>query len=235
MIRDPRMRAPSNRDLLLPYALPYLAYVGIDAAFGGWLGRAGVYALRLVVVTALLAWGWRRYRTLLGPRSAAGSVGIGALAGLAGTALWVALSWPFIGPGGEAWSELDWALRLIGSSILPPVFEELLMRGWLLGLVVAWQRARRAGSERPLDAALDLHSANELEPGAWTWLALAVSSLVFAAGHAPAHWLAALAYGLLMCGLWIGRRDLVSCVAAHATTNLTLACYVRASGNWALW
>jgi len=229
------MRAPSNRDLLLPYALPYLVYVGIDAACGGWLGRAGVYALRLVVVPALLVWGWRRYRTLLGPRSAAGSVGVGALAGLAGTALWVALTWPFIGPGGEAWSELDWALRLIGSSTLPPVFEELLMRGWLFGVAVEWERARRDAAPRPLERALDERSVHELEPGAWTWSALAISSAIFAAGHAPAHWLAAFAYGLVMCGLWIGRRDLVSCVAAHATTNLVLALYVRASGNWALW
>jgi hypothetical protein len=229
------MTAPSNRDLLLPYALPYLAYVAIDAAFGEWLGRAGVYALRLVVVTALLAWGWRSYRALRGPGSPAVSVLVGALAGLAGTALWVALSWPFIGPGGEPWTDLDWAMRLIGSTALPPVFEELLMRGWLLGMVVAWQRARASGAEHPLDAALDEHSANELEPGAWSGLAVAVSSGVFAVGHSLAHWPAALAYGLLMCGLWIGRRDLVSCIAAHATTNLVLALYVRASGNWALW
>jgi hypothetical protein len=229
------MRPPSNRDLLLPYALPYLAYVGIDAALGGWLGRTGVYALRLVAVTALLTWGWRRYQPFSGPLSASRSVGIGILAGLAGTALWVALAWPFIGPGGQAWSELDWGLRLIGSTGLPPVFEELLMRGWLLGVAVEWERARRAGAERPLERALDERSVHVLEPGAWTWSAIAISSGVFALGHAPAHWPAALAYGLLMCGLWIGRRDLVSCVAAHATTNLVLALYVRASGNWALW
>jgi hypothetical protein len=235
MIRAHRMRAPSNRDLLLPYALPYLAYVGIDAAFGAWLGRAGVYALRLIAVPALLAWGWRRYRPLVGPRSVATSVLVGALAGLAGTALWVGLSWPFIGPGGEAWGDLDWALRLIGSSALPPVFEELLMRGWVLGVAVEWVRARRAGIGRPLEVALDERSLNDLEPGAWTPLAVAVSTLVFSVGHAPAQWPAAFAYGLLMCGLWIGRRDLVSCVAAHATTNGVLACYVRASGNWALW
>jgi membrane protease YdiL (CAAX protease family) len=155
---------------------------------------------------------------------------------VAGTALWIALSWPFIGPGGEAWGELDWAMRALGSSLLPPVFEELLMRGWVLGVAVEWDRARRApGARRALDQALDERSVHELEPGAWTPLALALSSALFALGHAPAHWPAAFAYGLLMCGLWIARRDLVSCVAAHATTNLVLALWVRASGNWALW
>jgi membrane protease YdiL (CAAX protease family) len=229
------MRAPSNRDLLLPYALPYLVYVAIDAAFGDGLGRAGVYALRLVAIPALLAWGWRRYQSLRGPRSAAHSAGIGALAGAMGTVLWVGLAWPFIGPGGEPWNDLDWALRLAGSALLPPLFEELLMRGWLLGTAVQWERARREGLARPLDAALDQRSIHDLEPGAWTPLAVVLSSAVFALGHAPGHWPAAFAYGLLMSALWIARRDLVSCVAAHATTNLILGCYVRASSNWALW
>jgi hypothetical protein len=227
--------APSNRDLLLPYALPYLAYVGIDAALGSALGRAGTYGARLVVVSALLAWGWRRYRPLRGPRSLAGSIGVGAAAGLAGTVLWVALAWPWIGPGGEPWSELDWAMRGIGSSALPPLFEELLMRGWVLGVAVQWERAWREGRSHSLEVALDERSISDLEPGAWTPLAVALSSAIFALGHAPAHWPAAAAYGLLMCGLWIARRDLVSCVAAHATTNAVLAGYVRASGNWALW
>jgi membrane protease YdiL (CAAX protease family) len=62
-----------------------------------------------------------------------------------------------------------------------------------------------------------------------------VSSVAFALGHAPAQWLAASAYGLLMAGLWIVRRDLVAPITAHATTNLVLYLYVYVSGNWGLW
>jgi membrane protease YdiL (CAAX protease family) len=229
------MRSPSNRDLLLAYFLPYLAYVGCDALFGDWLGRSGTYALRLGVVPALLLWGWRSYRPLTGPRSAWVSGIVGAAVGLAGTALWVLLASPWTGTGGEPWSDRDWALRLVGSTALPPLFEELLMRGWVLGAAVQWDRARRAGASAPLEVALDERSVHDLEPGAWTPLAVGISSVVFAAGHAPSHWLAALVYGLAMCGLWIARRDLVSCVAAHATTNAALAFYVRASDHWAAW
>ena len=74
-----------------------------------------------------------------------------------------------------------------------------------------------------------------IAPGEWSALAVGVSSAVFAAGHAPAEWLAAFAYGLLMCSLWIARGDLVSCISAHAVTNAALAVYVRATGSWALW
>ena len=38
-----------------------------------------------------------------------------------------------------------------------------------------------------------------------------------------------------MAGLWIVRRDLLSCIVAHGVTNVVLACYVRATGAWALW
>ena len=68
-----------------------------------------------------------------------------------------------------------------------------------------------------------------------TTLCLAVPGMLFAAGHASHEWVAAIAYGLLMALLWIVRRDLLTCVVAHAVTNLTLALYVRETGSWQLW
>ena len=42
-------------------------------------------------------------------------------------------------------------------------------------------------------------------------------------------------YGLLMCGLWVWRKDLLSCVVAHAVTNVTLAAVVWHQELWQLW
>ena len=109
------------------------------------------------------------------------------------------------------------------------------MRGYLFGLVLLFERARRAGSTAPLADALDRGSLASIAPGEWSALAIAVSSAAFALGHAPHEWLAACAYGALMCGLWIARGDLVSCVSAHAVTNAALAVHVRATGSWVLW
>ena len=64
---------------------------------------------------------------------------------------------------------------------------------------------------------------------------MAASSVLFALGHAPHEWVAAVAYGLLMAGLWILRKDLLSCVVAHAVTNLALGVYVQYTGRWELW
>jgi membrane protease YdiL (CAAX protease family) len=72
-------------------------------------------------------------------------------------------------------------------------------------------------------------------PGAASLLSVAASTALFALGHRAPEMPAAVAYGLLMAGLWVVRRDLLSCVAAHATTNVALALYVRETGSWGVW
>jgi membrane protease YdiL (CAAX protease family) len=149
--------------------------------------------------------------------------------------LWVALVAPFAPGSAEPFDDTAWIARLLVSTALPPLVEEPLLRGWLLGLVLLFERARAAGSSSPLADALDRGSLAEIAPGQCSALAIAVTSAVFALGHAPHEWLAAAAYGALLCGLWIARGDLVSCVSAHAVTNAALAVHVRATGSWALW
>jgi uncharacterized protein len=232
-VSDPLARTPGS--LLAAYAAPYLVYVAI--AWPAELPRDGVavYAARALLVTAALAWFWRSYRPLRGPRAVAGSVLMGVLAGLAGTVLWLALVAPFAPAEAPPWPDPAWAARGLVASALPPVFEELLFRGWALPVVLLWQRARAARSATPFGDALDRSRLGDVAPGAWSVLAVGISSALFAAGHQPREWLAAFAYGALMCALWIARGDLVSCISAHATTNAILALWVRASGEWMYW
>ena len=225
----------SNRALLVPYLLPYLLYTGFAFIPPAWLSREINYAARLAATAVALVWAWRRYVPLRGPSPAAASMVVGAAAGLAGTALWVALVDPFVESGGEAWSALAFWLRVAAAGSVVPLFEELLMRGYVLRLVVQWERARHAGIPNAFAQALDRRSISEVEPGAWSPLAVLIATGVFALGHSSAEWTAAVAYGLLMAELWILRKDLLSCVTAHVATNLGLALYVRVTGHWALW
>jgi hypothetical protein len=225
----------SPRALLLAYSLPYLMYVGLGALVDRDTHPLELYGARAVLVSAVLIWACRAWRPLRGPRGVAGSVALGAAAGLAGTALWIGLVAPGARTDATAWSEPAWLARALVATALPPLVEEPLMRGFLLPLVLLWQRARRAGGSQPLADAMEQESLAAIAPGEWSVLAIAISSVAFAAGHAPAEWLAAFAYGLLMCSLWIVRGDLVSCISAHAVTNAALAVYVRATGSWALW
>jgi hypothetical protein len=232
----PTRRKPSYYSLLFVYVLPYFLYVGVLGLLAERvLPRTWAYALAAAGSAAALAWGWRWLLPLRGPRAAGGSVAAGIAAGVAGTALWLAIKAPFYEPGGDAWEPaLFWA-RLLASSTAVPLFEELLFRGLVLRGAVQWDRLRREGAADPLGETLHDHAPSEIEPGAWTPAAVAISSVAFASGHAPGEWPAALAYALLMTALWAWRRDLLSCVVAHAVTNLTLGLWVRHTERWAVW
>jgi len=230
---EPPVRTPSS--LLPAYLLPYLLYVGLGAVLDVRTHAPLVYGARLVVVGAALAWFRADYRPLRCPRRATVSAAVGALAGVAGAGLWLGLRAPFAPHEATPWSDLAWGARALGAALLPPLVEELLFRGYALRVILLLQRARRAGSAASLADALDRSSFGEVPSGAWSALAVAGSSALFAAGHWPAEWPAAFAYGVLMCALWIARGDLVSCISAHAVTNAALAVFARASGEWGIW
>jgi membrane protease YdiL (CAAX protease family) len=224
----------TNRQLLLPYMAPYLAYVAIASVPGEMLSREFNYGLRLVVVAALLAWARRWYCCLTGPNSPVVSALWGIAAGVAGTALWIGLLAPFVSDAAEPWTGPAFVLRLFAAGLLVPVFEELMMRGYVFRVALQWGREREKGGQA-LQTALDERSLAEVGAGEWSWIAVIVSTVAFAAGHSMPEWPGAVGYGLLMCLLWVWRRDLVSCIVAHATTNIALAAYVWTSGNWQYW
>jgi CAAX prenyl protease-like protein len=184
--------------------------------------------LRIVLTGAALAWAWRRTLPLRGPRAPLASCAFGLLAGLLGLVIWVALLRPFAGHG-AAWSTSAWALRAAAATLLVPVFEEQLMRGFVLRFGVQWSQTRS------FDTALEERSVLDVPAGKVNLRGAALSTALFAAGHAMIEWPAAVAYGLLMCALYAWRKDLLSVVVAHATTNLVLALHVLQTGAWELW
>lgn len=226
----------TNRQLILPYAVPYLAYVGIASIPESLLAMEISYPLRLIVVPLLLVWGWRWYCPLTGPRSRWASIGIGVAAGLLGLVLWVGLLFPFTAPGEhQSWSVTAFIFRLLSAGLVVPLFEELMMRGFVFRLALQWDDLRKKQVEDPLHRALDEHSVNTVAPGAWSWAAVLISTLAFTSGHATPEWPAAVAYGLLMALLWVKRKDLLACIVAHAVTNIALAWFVYATGSWQYW
>ena len=228
-------RVIPNRRLLLAYATPYFVYVGIASLFADHFSIELIYALRLLVVPGLIVWAWRWYVPLKGPKSPWTSVVTGTVAGLAGAAFWIVLLWPFAVKQVEPWTDLAFVLRLVAAGMIVPVFEEFLMRGFILRLTVQWNNARKEGNKNPLGVALDDRSVIGVKPGAWTGWAIAISTIAFTVGHHIREWPAAMVFGLLMAFLWIYRKDLLSCVTAHSVANIALALFVRATGNWRLW
>lgn len=202
------------------YLLPFLAILA-----AGMIARASSsgfetwYALRLIAVLAALACGWRPL-TRLDWRFGWRGIGVGA----AVFAFWLGASRLILIPHGmpaplaamPSWGRSLWiASRALTGVLLVPVAEELAYRGYLL---------RRLRAE-------DFES---VAFGSVGWVSLLVTALAFGVLHGPL-WLpgiaAGIAYGLVL--MRTGRMG--EAVAAHATSNLLIAIWVLAAGQWQLW
>ncbi len=236
-----RRSSPSNYALLTPYVAPYFAYIAGLSAVAALVPGSSARAQTLAYVVAGLGaavgmvWGWRWTLPLRGSGTPLASVAVGVAGGIAGTALWVVAKAPFYEAGGDPWVAGPFWLRFVVSASLVPVFEELLFRGFALRGAVQWSELRRAGDPHPLATALHERSVNDVAPDTWNGFAVVVSSLLFAAGHAPREIPAAMLYGMWMACLTHYRRDLLTPVVAHGTTNAALALYVLVSGQWNIW
>lgn len=193
-----------------------------------WLPRDWNYILRMVLTAGAIAWAWPRLIKLKGEGSTRLSVGAGVVAGVIGLFLWLAMMAPFVGDG-QSWNAGEWWLRIAAATLIVPLFEEQMMRGFLLRFGTQW------GKSKSFDDALDNQSVHELAPGQMNRMGVVLSTAVFTVGHAMIEWPAAIAYGLLMCFLLRWRRDMLSVIVAHATTNLLLALFVRSTGAWGYW
>ncbi len=223
---------PSNRSLLFFYMIPYALYVIIPMVMES---RESIYTARLLLVPLALLLLWERYLPLKGPKAITPSIAAGAITGLGGCALWIALSIPFAPEESLPWPPQAFTLRLIAATLLVPIFEELFVRGYLFRLILQWEAAKKKGSHSPLSEALDDCNISTVKPGAWSVYSILISTLLFASGHRLFEWPAAFIYGILLSMLWIARKDMISLISAHATTNFCLALYVYHSGRWMLW
>lgn len=225
-----------NRKLIIPYTAPYFAYVLIASVFTNTISIEYNYLIRLVAISAILLWAKKWYFTVIGPKSPYHSILVGMIAGLFGLIIWVSLLSPFVSVDKQhPWSFNAFILKLICAGFLVPVFEEFFIRGFLFRLILQWDFVRKKGAKDSVQTVLDDMSINDVEPGAWSWMAVILSTILFASGHQSQEWLAAIVYGLLMAFLLIIRKDILSCIVAHSVTNISLALYVFTTGKWHLW
>lgn len=225
-----------NRGLLLPYGVPYLAYVGIASLGHDRIPVEISYVLKIIVVPCLLYWAWKWYVPVTGPKKISGSIFYGIVFGIAGLAVWCLLMAPFIEVPGESWDKSAFFLRLFSASLIVPVFEELFIRGYIFRVALQWDINRKDKTiVSPLNETLDNNDIKDVMPGQWSMMAIGISTIAFTAGHLFMEWPAAIAYSILISILWIIRKDLLSCMIAHGTTNFFLGLYVFYTGHWGFW
>lgn len=185
---------------------PYAAWMALMTALPT---TAEMYAVRGGVTAALLLLGGAFGCFHPTARSAAAwarAAGVGALAGLAVFAIWVApdLLFPSAAasaPSPYAPTVCGWPLtvaKLAASAFVIPVAEELFFRKWLVEFAGFW------------------------------WMVI-----LFAVEHGD-RWHVGAVAGLVY-GLLARRLGLFAAIVAHVVTNLVLGLYVIRCGQWQFW
>lgn len=205
---DPALKLAAA--LLLPFAALMAARIGGAITGDLWVGAA------LIALPAGAIWLYRREISRELGKIGAEPWLVGALVG----AVWLATE-----PAGEgalgAWlaaqppgGDIAWlGLRIFGFALIVPIAEELVFRGYL----------HRALVSRRFEATA---------PGAFTWTAFLITSLIFGAMHG--RWLAGALAGAAFALTLYRSKSLSGPIAAHIAANAVIAGYALAAGRWGL-
>jgi len=226
---------------LAPYLAPYLIYVALSSVPASVVDPAISQAVKLAATAALLLWFHRQYR--FGPFRLFHAVAA-LLALPVALAAWIcpfylldALGVAAI-PGAEnsqPFSSAYFYLRLVNSTILVAVFEELFIRVYVMGWL--HQAGAQRGDKGTVSAILDTLDQRPTALAALPLNAFSVigATIVFAAGHSGREYLSAACYFLFTTWLYRKTGSLWVCILVHGLVNLVIAFLVgSAKLDW-LW
>ena len=219
----------------MPYVVPFALYLALTAAAAQMGSSYAIAYCAVVCIVAAATWFLLRGRQILQPH---GRLVAPIAVGVIGIVLWIVLSnlnieqaiandWPawlqpqaraalnpfieFTSPA-AAWCFV--AVRLVGLCVLVPIAEELFWRGFLM----RW---------------IDNPDWEDAPLGVFHVRSFIAVTLLFTVAHP--EWIAAAVYCVLLNGLVYWKKDLWSCVVAHAISNLLLAVYILTTASWELW
>jgi hypothetical protein len=206
------------------YFLPFAAYV-IISIIGNWFpnGNLYTYPIKTIIVGLILLYFREEYAELfenINIRSVARSIVIGILAfiiWIAPEGLYPQLGYSEFNPtvvGTPYFSVILIIFRITGAVLIVPVFEELFWRSFLARWIIR-------------------SDFKSVKIGDFTILSFIMTSLLFGIAHH--RWLVGIMVGLLYNWLLYRDKKLLSCVIAHAITNLLLAIYILMTSQWSFW
>ncbi len=212
----------------LPYIAPFLLFILITEA-ARWLPpflSPWLYMIK-TLLAILLLWLFRRqYRDEFGTPLSAAQWLAAVCCGLVVLFLWVAGEslLPKVGEStlfsatalGESTAAVTIfiSFRLLGSSFVVPVIEELFWRSFLMRYLIS----------------KDFRS---LPVGSFSWFSFVVTAILFGSEHHRI--VAGVLAGLLYGGLLLLQKNLRGVVIAHTITNLGLGIYILITGSWQFW
>ena len=211
----------------LPYVVPMGVYMAFLLAQSN-VNLLWVYPAKIVAVAAALIYFRKQYDELRSPMWCSGAATtwlLAILVGLAAIAIWIGIdsfyhhignATPFdpTAIGSAAQRSVFIVFRVVGAVIVVPLMEELFWRAFLIRWLVN-------------------EDFKSVPVGTFTWTSFGVTVALFGAEHS--EWVAGLICGALYNWLYYKRKDVFSCVVAHAVSNAALATWVLARGDWKFW
>ncbi len=184
-----------------------------------------LYPVQILAVIIALGFYWSSYDELRVDALKWGDLLAALLIGAGVFALWIHLDFGFATLGepevydpsilASHWFYAFICVRLLGASIVVPVFEELFWRSFIIRYII------------------DPEDFTRVRIGAFTWASFLISAVLFGLEHH--FWLAGVITGLIYNLLLYKTRHIFYCIVAHGVTNFLLGIYVLYTGNWQFW
>ncbi|BBO67432.1 hypothetical protein DSCA_13620 [Desulfosarcina alkanivorans] len=227
--------------LLLLYLSPYAVYVAFSSIPETMLSMDVAQGFKFLATGAVLLWFGKHYR--FGPLNAIHGF-IALLALPVALLCWVGPFYLLAAAGmtdvmaagdREAFSTFYFCMKLVNSVVLVAIFEELLMRVYVMGwLHQAGAQRQDKGLVGSILDTLEQHPAPAAALPLSTF-AVAGTTLVFAAGHQAYEYPSAIFYFLFTTWLYHKSGSMWVCILIHGLTNLAIALMVRYAGMGWLW
>lgn len=216
----------------LPFAI-YILFLMIAAGLRQILPEAVaahyltpvLYPVQILAVAVALGVYWSSYDELRISALDRGHTALAAGIGIGVFILWIHLDFDFATLGEpevydpstltRPWFYAFIFIRLLGASVVVPIFEELFWRSFIIRYII------------------DPEDFTRVKIGAFTWASFLISAVLFGLEHYL--WLAGIVTGLIYNLLLYRTRHIFYCILAHAVTNLLLGVYVLYTGYWRFW
>ncbi len=225
------------RQLFIPFFAPYFLYVVIGALPAEWLSPDEKQLLKLIAVAAAMGYflKWYHFGNLTGK-----TIVISIIAAPLAICLWVlplyfmkghAANYTSIFP----FSESYFLMRFFNSVFLVAVFEELLIRVYLMQWF--YQAGTQMNPKAFATVTLDTFDQypNSLSALPLSLISVSITTLLFAAGHGLSEWVSAIFYFSVTSYIYKKTGSLWVCILIHGLTNLAIALLVRFGGMYYLW